>query len=151
MNFRQRIAWLFVVFFLIGTCALVYYIFEISDKFNEYALDHINTYHKVVLEEKQVDTDESKTEAHGMLSMFSHISDVPIGILVFLCFVPYLQVFAMLLACTKPNPQFSVAYLWPIYTYLWCKQKVLGTEERTIDASQSLKTPVSNGRIKTET
>ena len=128
MNFRQRISWLLVVLYLAGTGACVYYIFEISDMFNVYALDHVNKFHKpaaVVLEGRQDQQALGVTEAADKTeSIFVHVTDIPLAVWMIICLIPYLQIFAMLMACTKPNPQFSMAYMWPIYSYMWFQQKL---------------------------
>ena len=48
MKFRQRIAWIGVVAYIAGTALFFYYLFELSDAFNVYALDHVHTYHSKV-------------------------------------------------------------------------------------------------------
>lgn len=131
MNFRQRIAWLIVAFYLIGTCALVYYIFEISDRFNQAALDHTEKYHK----SKVIDADNGESSESGLFSVFTHITDIPLAVWLLLLVFPYLQVFSMLLACTKPEPRISMAYLWPFVIYIKCKQLFVPTPESTLGKS----------------
>ena len=128
MNFRQRISWLFVGLYLTLTCALFYYIFEISDRFNTFALDHVNRYHKVLLQKTGV-VEEVKTSDESSWSFLSHVADVPLVAWLFIFLVPYLQIFAMLLACTKPSPQFSMAYMWPIYSFMYVQQKVFAQNQ----------------------
>mgnify|MGYP001795335029 CR=1 FL=1 len=48
MKFRQRIAWLGVVIYISLTALICYYMFEISNAFNEFALDHNHNYHTKV-------------------------------------------------------------------------------------------------------
>lgn len=48
MKFRQRVAWLGVLLYIAATAFFFYYLFEISDTFNAYALDHIHHYHTKV-------------------------------------------------------------------------------------------------------
>ena len=128
MNFRQRISWLFVVFYLMLTCSVFYYIFEISDRFNTFALDHVNRYHKVMLQKTGV-VEEVKASEETTWSFLSHAADIPLIGWLFIFLVPYLQIFAMLLACTKPTPQFSMAYMWPIYSYMYVQQKIFAQSD----------------------
>lgn len=48
MKFRQRIAWLGIACYLVLTILVVYYIFELSDTFNVYALEHVHNFHETV-------------------------------------------------------------------------------------------------------
>ena len=108
MKFRQRIAWLVLALYLGATCAIVYYIFEINDTYQSFAIEHVEQYHK----------DSSYFQ---WTSLFDHIMDIPLLIWILLLVLPYLQIFAMIFACTKPDPQFSLAFLWPIYIVLKIK------------------------------
>lgn len=145
MNFRQRIAWLLVAIYLAGTCAIVYYIFEISDVFNQAALDHVEKYHS--------HQGKDLGEPSSYFSVFSHITDVPLAVWLLLLLFPYLQVFSMLLACTKPEPRVSMAYLWPIMIYLKCRQifQPSYASEKSVTAEPVLQTvtshPQSNGSL----
>ncbi|CAH1791398.1 unnamed protein product [Owenia fusiformis] len=119
MQFRQRMAWLMVIIFLAGTCGIVYYIFDVSEQFNQFALDHVQKYHQGI--------QEDESELSYFRSFMRHLTDIPLPLWMLLFSLPYLQVFCMLLACTKPEPRFSLAFLWPIYfyikcRYLWCGQ-----------------------------
>ena len=48
MKFRQRVAWLCLLAYLLLTACVIYYMFEISEAFNAYAIDHIHRYHTKV-------------------------------------------------------------------------------------------------------
>lgn len=111
MRFRQRIAWLVTVLFLAATCALVYYIFEINEHFNRFAIDHIQKYH----------IEPGADHSHGF---WHHIVDVPAVVLLIIFLMAYLQIFFMILACTKPEPRHSFAYVWPCFLYNKCRMFV---------------------------
>ena len=117
MKFRQRVSWLLVAAYLAGTCGIVYYIFEISDGFNSLALDHMEKYHK----DPASDEERESSWLGGLGSVIWHVTDIPLPVWFLLLVLPYLQVFCMLLACTKPEPRLSLAYLWPIYIFLRCR------------------------------
>ncbi len=140
MNFRQRIAWLFVAFYLACTCAIVYYIFEISDTYNTFALEHVEQFHGGGVHKQREGQQDS-----GFLH---HIIDVPLIVWVILMVLPYLQVFCMLLACTKPQPQFSYAFLWPIYVALRTRSFYMRCAHPPVKAINSLAT---NGHIVIDT
>jgi len=122
MNFRQRMAWVAVFLYLAATCLLVYYIFEISDGYNVLALDHVGKHHND-------DPAKNSQDEWFFTRALSHIVDVPLPMWLFIAFLPYIQVFAMLLACTKPQPQFSMALLWPLYLFLKCHGTVYPHDE----------------------
>ncbi|KAK7103898.1 hypothetical protein V1264_018703 [Littorina saxatilis] len=109
MKFRQRIAWLAVLVYLAASFGFVYYIFEINDHFNSYAVDHVRTYH-----------------GEGMdvfvFSMWHHAADIPLALWLLIFLLPYLQVFGMLLAWTRAEPWRSTAFQWPgIIFHKWKK------------------------------
>ena len=99
--------------------------------FNEYALDHVNKFHKPIVLEEKADKLLNEDTVAKTGSIFDHYTDIPLPVWMVVFLIPYLQIFAMLLACTKPNPQFSMAYMWPIYSYLWCQQKLNSRSDST--------------------
>ena len=117
MNFRQRIAWLGVLAYLGGTFAFFYYLFEINDHYNTFALDHVQRFH--------TDEPQGPRESHKF-SLFSklwgHLTDLPLTFWLLVLLVPYLQVFMMILACTRVEPKLSLAYMWPGLVYLKYQQ-----------------------------
>ena len=100
MKFRQRIAWLAVILYLTASFGFVYYIFEINDHFNSFALDHVRTYH-------------NGNRAFVVLSLWYHATDIPLAIWLIIFLLPYLQIFGMLLAWTRVEPWRSTAFQWP--------------------------------------
>lgn len=100
MKFRQRIAWLAVILYLTASFGFVYYIFEINDHFNSFALDHVRTYHE-------------GDRAFVVLSLWHHAADIPLAIWLMIFLLPYLQIFGMLLAWTRVEPWRSTAFQWP--------------------------------------
>ena len=168
MKFRQRIAWLLVLLYLAGTCAFIHYLFEINEKFNEFALDHIEQYHNP--ESKPIEPgkrgeigipglpDQGGNAANNVeekdsefaqrppreFTMSWHLADVPLAVWILLLLVPYLQVFFMLLACTKAEPRISLAFLWPFRLYVWCQGLV---DSDSHSGSKSVNSPVPNGYV----
>ncbi len=132
MNFRQRLAWLFLALYLVLTTATVYYIFDINDGYSAYALEHVEKYH------------EGKSSGKSVASLLGHVMDVPLPLWIVILVLPYLQIFSMLLACTKPDPRMSMAFLWPFYIFFKCKSlfQSLTFNEDTPKATNS---PVPNG------
>ncbi|XP_060071974.1 lysosomal enzyme trafficking factor-like [Ylistrum balloti] len=141
MKFRQRIAWLMVVFFLAGSFSVLYYLFEISEHYNQFALEHINTYHKPVQVEavfnhkgeikKAEPVDVEKGEITSTGSAWHHIIDVPMVVWFVLFLLPYLQIFFMILACTKAEPKMSMAFQWPCLIYLKYKKFINGSADKS--------------------
>ncbi|XP_067939049.1 lysosomal enzyme trafficking factor-like [Watersipora subatra] len=123
MKFRQRMAYIGVVLYIAASTLAFYYVFEISNAFNVYALDHLHTYHTQDAHQGE------KTNA--IIRTVSHIVDIPKPVLVALVSLIYLQIFFMLIACTKQEPRFSFAYAWPWYLYnkLCCRNPNFGSVE----------------------
>ncbi|KAH3856201.1 hypothetical protein DPMN_098784 [Dreissena polymorpha] len=108
MNFRQRVAWLSVIFYLTATFAFFYYLFELNEHYNHFAVDHIEKFH----------SDGVHDPGSSLLSrLWGHLTDVPLTVWFLVLLVPYLQVFLMLLACTRADPRLSLAYMWPGLVY----------------------------------
>ncbi|XP_033734125.1 transmembrane protein 251-like [Pecten maximus] len=139
MKFRQRIAWLMVVFFLGGSFSVLYYLFEISEHYNQFALEHTNTFHKPIeieaaINHKEVKKAKSEDNEKGEITQsgpaWHHIIDVPVAVWFVLFLLPYLQIFFMILACTKPEPKMSLAFQWPCRIYLKYQQFVRGPADK---------------------
>ena len=131
MNFRQRIAWLLTASYLALTCVVVYYIFDINDGYNAYAVEHVEKDH------------DGKSSGSVLWSTFSHLMDIPLPVWMVILVLPYLQIFCMLLACTKPEPQFSMAYLWPFYIFYKCKKLYDNLTQPGV--SKAVNAPIPNG------
>ena len=63
--------------------------------------------------------------------------------------VPYLQVFCALLACTKPDPRFSLAELWPVRLYVLCVTAYKRCTNQ--DTDKSVNCPLQNGHVLIDT
>ncbi|RUS76073.1 hypothetical protein EGW08_016147 [Elysia chlorotica] len=98
MKFRQRMAWLLLVLFLSFSCACAYYVFEINNHFNHMAIEHVRSEHG------------GDVKAGTFLE---HATHLPLAVWLLIFLLPYLQVFGLLLACTRPEPKMSLAFLWP--------------------------------------
>ena len=140
MNFRQRIAWVMVAAYLLCSCGLVYYVFDINDHYNTFALEHVEQYHGA--------QGTSIANGWGILNFFHHLMDIPLPIWIVILVLPYLQVFCMLLACTKSDPHLSMAYLWPIYIVLRVRACYLRCAKPPEKAVNSL---VPNGHVLIDT
>lgn len=77
MKFRQRIAWIFLTFFLGGSFAFAYYVFEINDQFNDMAIEHIQMQHG------------GDVKAGTILE---HVTHLPLAVWLLIFLLPYLQV-----------------------------------------------------------
>ena len=143
MKFRQRIAWLMVVMYLGGSFAFVYYIFEINEHYNNFAVDHVQKFHHTEDKDGQSGT---VTEKHSLLhSMWCHVIDLPLSFWLLLFLFPYFQIFLMLLAFTRAEPKLHIAFRWPGLVYLKY-QKCFGKNTRTIIPTNNAQTKgVSNG------
>ncbi|XP_071963425.1 lysosomal enzyme trafficking factor-like [Antedon mediterranea] len=106
MNFRQRVAWLALAVFLAVSFALAYYIFEISDSYNIFALENISN-NKAILE-------DNNEHSNVFQRLKANILALPFWLWVIVLLVPYLQVFCVLLACTKTNPKNASLMMVPI-------------------------------------
>ncbi|XP_078592957.1 lysosomal enzyme trafficking factor-like [Branchiostoma floridae x Branchiostoma japonicum] len=110
MNFRQRIAWLLVFTFLLASTWMAYYVFEISDSYNVLALEHI-----------QSTAQQDPSELTWRQTLTTKLVAVPFWMWLLLLLVPYLQVFCLLIACTKPDPDRMAYGIWPLYLSTVCR------------------------------
>ncbi|XP_013405722.1 transmembrane protein 251-B-like [Lingula anatina] len=155
MKFRQRIAWLLLLLYLMVTLVAVYYIFEISEQFNSLALKHVQDYHDVDVDKSDKLKDRAglhkkeSDSSKGHSSMWTHLTDVPMAVWIAACLIPYLQIFFVILTCTKSEPKLSVTLLWPVYIYLGLRETLCG--ERGLGVSKAVNSPVSNGHILVDT
>lgn len=116
MNFRQRLAWGSVIFYLFLTVIFVFFVVGNSDNYTAFAVEHVEQYHKSDSLKSDKLQNEYQTLHSWQISLWSllyHLSDVPLVIWIVMLVLPYLQVFCMLLACTKPEPRHSIAFIWP--------------------------------------
>ena len=118
MKFRQRVAWLVVVMYLGGTFAFVYYIFEINEHYNAFAVDHVQRFHTV----KNGKTEMESGNYSFFHSLWCHVIDLPLSVWMLILLLPYFQIFLMILACTRPEPKMHIAFLWPGLIYLKYQQ-----------------------------
>jgi len=104
MNFRQRVAWLLLVIYLVSTAGIMYYMFEISTQLRIFALDHVDRIHTVaasplrppVLSDGKLTVETNPSIITSWVaflwSLFGHIVDIPLPVLAGLIFVVYVQV-----------------------------------------------------------
>lgn len=124
MNFRQRFAWLLLFIYLGGTLVVIYYIFDLSDHYGSYTLEHIKIFHSV---------SEKKKDLAAAI-VWQHLADIPFSVWVLLGCIPYLQFFWILLLCTKSQPRahFRASIIPFIGWFYICN---VGSEERLASSS----------------
>ena len=142
MKFRQRLAWLFVLFFLCCTFACFYYIFEINDHYNRFALDHVQRFHS---QNDQNGRETNHAKVSLFQSMWSHVTDIPLPLWMLIFLLPYMQIFLMILACTRPEPKLTIAYMWPGLVYLKYQQLLKREKSRDLSLQNKQSTMISNG------
>ena len=106
MNFRQRMGWLMVVVFLLLSALILYYMFEISETYNGLVLEHVQSY-----------ANSLKTNPGGITwrqTFTSKLVALPFWLWLVIFLVPYLQVFCLLIACTKNDPMTASTAMAPI-------------------------------------
>ncbi|KAK3093501.1 hypothetical protein FSP39_016518 [Pinctada imbricata] len=145
MKFRQRLAWLVASGYLAGSFLSLYYLFEINDRYNQFALDHVNSAHKGDSNQKVKDNIPSLEGSRT--SSWHHLADVPLGVWFVIFIVPYLQIFFMILACTRAEPKMSYAFLWPGMIYMRYQEMVgwLCHKQHTLKSMNS--TVYTNGDV----
>ncbi|XP_038073534.1 transmembrane protein 251-like [Patiria miniata] len=110
MNFRQRMGWLMVVLFLSLSALILYYMFEISETYNGLMLEHVQSY-----------ASSLKNNPGGITwrqTITNHLVSLPFWLWVVILMVPYLQVFCLLIACTKNDPLTASIALAPVCLFL---------------------------------
>lgn len=112
MNFRQRMAWLCLAFYLASSVAVVYYFLDIADQYAVFSLEH----------SKLHDSSDSDVP---FWQFWQHIGDIPFPVLVLLLAIPYFQIFAALFYCTLPTVNKNVnKCLIPVIGCIYLFQKV---------------------------
>lgn len=91
MNFRQRMGWVGVAFYLLLSAMAAYYIFEV---------------HSLSLELVQRGGDHPSAPPPALSS---HVPPLPVWMLVLIFLLPYLQLFLFLFSCTRADPR-AVGY-----------------------------------------
>lgn len=111
MNFRQRMGWVGVAFFLLLSVMAVYYVFEV---------------HSFSLE--LVQRGESGTSAPPLTSTWSQslsarLPPLPVWMWASVFLLPYLQLFLFLFSCTRADPR-AVGYcVLPVCLALLCSRR----------------------------
>lgn len=136
MTFRQRLAWLLLLLYLLGTSLFLNYIFQINKHYSVYALEHndahglgSNSLLRPGSNSKEIlkKTSETATVDRSLWTRFEdvlqHIYDVPLSVLVFIFFAIYFQVFCFLWTFTRPKVPPFYSCLWPVYIYCTVKSK----------------------------
>ena len=109
MNFRQRVAWLLLACYLSCSGAALYYLLELRNWYNIYAVERIGEI-----------AGESRTW---------HLASMPPKVWMGALVVAYLQVFFLLLACTRAAPRCSVFLFWPLFLYVQCRSGYVALTE----------------------
>ena len=117
MNFRQRVAWLLLLCYLTCSCAVLYYVFELHSWYSFYTVERVDTRHS---DTRHSDNRHSDTR-HSDVTPAWHFVGVPSKVWIGALVTAYLQVFFLLLVCTRAAPKCSLALFWPLYLYLQCR------------------------------
>ena len=107
MNFHQRVAWLLLLCYLTCSCAALYYVFQLHSWYSFYTVERVDTRHS--------DT------RHSDVTLAWHFVGVPSKVWIGALITAYLQVFFLLLVCTRAAPTWSLALFWPLYLYMQCR------------------------------
>lgn len=111
MNFRQRMAWLCLTFYLATSVALAYYFLDIADQYGQFSLEHSKLH-------------DSSGSNIPYWQFWRHIGDIPFAVLIILLAIPYLQIFAALFYCTLPTANKNVnKCLIPVIGWIYLFQK----------------------------
>ena len=135
MNFRQRIAWLFLFIYLGLTLAILTYVFELSDQYTMLALEHTRLYHAEGQKERG--------------SFWEHLADVPFPIWFLILTIPYLQIFFVIFLCTRAEPGIHVGKcLLPVVGWLhvlkeWKPESGLGRKSSLSNGSTTCYVPAN--------
>ncbi|CAJ1077856.1 transmembrane protein 251 [Xyrichtys novacula] len=110
MNFRQRMGWVGVAFFLLLSVVAVYYVFEVQS----FSLEHVQRGYS------------SPSAPPPALSWSQNLSarlpPLPVWIWVSVFLLPYLQLFLFLFSCTRADPR-AVGYcVLPVCLALLCSR-----------------------------
>ncbi|XP_071512124.1 lysosomal enzyme trafficking factor-like [Diadema antillarum] len=100
-------AWIFLVFYLGISVLMAYFIFEISDQYNILALEHVQTY-----------TDTLRLNPHQLtwyMSIMRRVVALPFWFWVMVFILPYLQVFCIIIACTRSDPMNATVMVVPVF------------------------------------
>ncbi|XP_069807435.1 lysosomal enzyme trafficking factor [Dendropsophus ebraccatus] len=111
MNFRQRMGWIGVAFYLFVSAAAFYYVFEINETYNRLALEHV-----------QPKPQTPGVEASWTHSLKARLLSLPFWLWGALFLVPYFQLFLFLYSCTRADPR-TVGYcIIPICLAVLCNR-----------------------------
>ncbi|XP_071793181.1 lysosomal enzyme trafficking factor-like [Asterias amurensis] len=125
MNFRQRMGWLMVILFLSLSGLVIYYMFEIGETYNGLVLEHVQSY-----------ANSLKTNPEGITwrqTITGKLVALPFWCWGVIFAIPYLQVFCLLIACTKNDPLTASIAMAPICLVLRvcsCKGKEVTTSSK---------------------
>ncbi|KPP72418.1 transmembrane protein 251-like [Scleropages formosus] len=119
MNFRQRMGWVGVGLYLLASVATLYYVFEISQKYNRLTLE-------LVEQAEGPAPPEGPASAPSLppwtSSLKTRVLSLPFWLWVTLFLLPYLQVFLFLYSCTRADPK-TVGYcILPICLAILCNR-----------------------------
>ncbi|KAM3861277.1 lysosomal enzyme trafficking factor [Diretmus argenteus] len=108
MNFRQRMGWVGVGLFLLGSMVAVYYVFEIQ----RFTLEHV----------ERLEAQPSPSSLTWSQSLKTRLLLLPFWVWASIFLIPYLQVFLFLYSCTRADPK-TVGYcILPICLAVLCNR-----------------------------
>uniref|UniRef100_A0A8C2K3D9 Lysosomal enzyme trafficking factor n=1 Tax=Cyprinus carpio TaxID=7962 RepID=A0A8C2K3D9_CYPCA len=124
MNFRQRMGWIGVGLYLLASVAAVYYIFEISQTYNRFALAQKEgeAGAQTKWSGDASSSSPSSASASWIMTLKTRLLLLPFWVWATIFLIPYLQVFLFLYSCTRADPK-TVGYcILPICLAVLCNR-----------------------------
>ncbi|XP_039637729.1 transmembrane protein 251 [Perca fluviatilis] len=107
MNFRQRLGWLSVAFFLLLSVAAVYYVFEVRS---------------LSVERVQRGPSAPPASPSWAQSLGARLPPLPVWMWASVFLLPYLQLFLFLFSCTRADPRAIGYCVLPVCLALLCSR-----------------------------
>ncbi|KAL4641847.1 transmembrane protein 251 [Arapaima gigas] len=120
MNFRQRMGWIGVGLYLLASAAALYYVFEISQRYNRSTLEFVEQAARGPAPPEGLASASSSPSWTSSLK--TGVLSLPFWLWATLFLLPYLQVFLFLYSCTRADPK-TVGYcILPIFLAILCNR-----------------------------
>ncbi|XP_061785456.1 lysosomal enzyme trafficking factor isoform X2 [Nerophis lumbriciformis] len=104
MNFRQRLGWLGMAFYLLVSLLAVYHVFDVQ----RFKLEHVRSA-------------SIGPSSLPIQSIHARLAALPMWIWVAAILLPYIQLFLFIFSCTRTNPRAIGYCVLPICLSLLCK------------------------------
>uniref|UniRef100_A0A8C9YZ68 Lysosomal enzyme trafficking factor n=2 Tax=Sander lucioperca TaxID=283035 RepID=A0A8C9YZ68_SANLU len=109
MNFRQRLGWLSVAFFLLLSVGGAYYVFEVRSV----SLEHV---------QRGVSGPSAPPPPSWAQSLAARLPPLPVWMWASVFLLPYLQLFLFLFSCTRADPRAIGYCVLPVCLALLCSR-----------------------------